>query len=114
MAARGCGHGADGSGDPPLLPLTEQMADVALLVVGMLLGALAFSQIVGRHRARRLAELADQLAHTTDAPDGQGTVKLPDRVLSNSPLFPGNARSRCPRPVHQRSRLLDAAGCGAA
>ena len=84
MAARGCGHGADGSGDPPLLPLTEQMADVALLVVGMLLGALAFSQIVGRHRARRLAELADQLAHTTDAPDGQGTVKLPDRVLSTS------------------------------
>ena len=46
-----------GSGDEPLLPLTEQMADIALLIVGMILGALAFSLVVGRYRARRLAKL---------------------------------------------------------
>ena len=83
--ARWCGARADGSGDPPLLPLTESMADVALLAVGMLLGALAFSLVVGRHRARQLAKLTDTLAEAATAPEGRGrSVRLPDRVLSSS------------------------------
>jgi diguanylate cyclase (GGDEF)-like protein len=61
------------------------MADVALLVVGMLLGALAFSLVVGRHRARQLAKLTDTLADAATSPAGRGRhVRLPDRVLSSS------------------------------
>ena len=60
------------------------MADVALLIVGMILGALAFSLVVGRHRARRLAKLTDRLAEATDAADGPAAVRYPDRVLSSS------------------------------
>jgi diguanylate cyclase (GGDEF)-like protein len=84
MATQGCGRRAAGSGDPPLLPLTETMADVALLIVGMILGALAFSLVVGRYRARRLAKLTDRLAEATDSTGGRATVRYPDRVLSSS------------------------------
>jgi len=60
------------------------MADVALLIVGMILGALAFSLVVGRHRARRLAKLTDRLAESTDPAAGSAAVRYPDRVLSSS------------------------------
>jgi two-component system cell cycle response regulator len=71
-------------GEPPL-PLTEPVADVAILVVGMILGALAFSLIVGRYRARQLAQLADRLAGSTEQrDDGPRSVRIADRVLSSS------------------------------
>jgi len=61
------------------------MSDVAVLIVGMLLGALAFSLVVGRYRARQLAKLADTLAGAPGAMDGRGrSVRVPDRVLSGS------------------------------
>jgi diguanylate cyclase (GGDEF)-like protein len=83
MPARWCDADADGSGDPPL-PLNESMADVALLIVGMLLGALAFSFVVGRYRARQLAKLTDSLAEATALPAGGRSVRVSDRVLSSS------------------------------
>ena len=73
-----------GSRAEPLLPLTEQMADIALLIVGMILGALAFSLVVGRYRARRLAKLTDLLAGATVASADLGSIRYPDRVLSSS------------------------------
>jgi two-component system cell cycle response regulator len=60
------------------------MADVALLIVGMILGALAFSLVVGRHRARKLAKLTDRLAEAADTDDAPSAVRYPDRVLSSS------------------------------
>ena len=60
------------------------MADIALLIVGMILGALAFSLVVGRYRARRLATLTDRLAGVASLVDGPRSVRYPDRVLSSS------------------------------
>jgi diguanylate cyclase (GGDEF)-like protein len=60
------------------------MADVALLIVGMLLGALLFSLIVGRYRARQLAKLTDSLAEATGTPARGRSVRVADRVLSSS------------------------------
>ena len=60
------------------------MADIALLIVGMILGALAFSLVVGRHRARRLARLTDLLAGASVASADVGSIRYPDRVLSSS------------------------------
>jgi len=72
------------SGAPPL-PLNETMSDVALLIVGMLLGALGFSYVVGRYRARQLAKLADSLAEaTSDTANAARPVRVADRVLSSS------------------------------
>ena len=78
------GAGAMDRGTQALVPLTEQMADIALLIVGMILGALAFSLVVGRYRARRLAKLTDRLAGATDATKGLGSIRYPDRVLASS------------------------------
>jgi diguanylate cyclase (GGDEF)-like protein len=83
MPARWCDADADGSGDPPL-PLNESTADVALLIVGMLLGALAFSFFVGRYRARQLAKLTDSLAEATALPATGRSLRVSDRVLSSS------------------------------
>ena len=66
------------------LPLTSEMADIALVVVGAILGALAFSLIVGRHRARKLARLTDRLAQAGVTTPVLDAVRYPDRVLSQS------------------------------
>ena len=56
---------------------------VALLVLGAVVGALAFSVTVGRLRSRRLASLADRLARATG--DGRvDPIHVPDRTLSRS------------------------------
>jgi diguanylate cyclase (GGDEF)-like protein len=54
----------------------------ALIAVGAIIGALAFSVTIGRLRARRLARLADRLARATDA--DVGPIRYPDRTLSES------------------------------
>jgi diguanylate cyclase (GGDEF)-like protein len=61
-----------------------EIADLALLLLGAILGALAFSLVVGRRRARNLARLADRLAHTGVVPAPVASVRYPDRVLSDS------------------------------
>jgi diguanylate cyclase (GGDEF)-like protein len=76
----------------PALSLSAfQLADVALLVIGAILGALAFSLVVGRRRARSLARLADRLARASGGPDDAalddvpaGPSAYPDRVLNDS------------------------------
>jgi len=45
------------------------LTDLALVALGIVLGALAFSFIIGRHRTRQLARLADQLAQSTGSFD---------------------------------------------
>ncbi len=71
-------------GDTSLLPLTAEMADIALVVVGAILGALLFSLVVGRHRARQLARLTDRLAQAGVTTPVLEAVRYPDRVLSQS------------------------------
>ena len=67
------------------LPLTAiEPADVALLVLGGILGALAFSLVVGRHRARSLARIADRLAQTDVDPHALDGIRYPDPVLNAS------------------------------
>ena len=61
------------------------MAILAALALGAVLGALAFSLLVGRHRARRLAELADRLAQATDRTGVTASpIHYPDARLSRS------------------------------
>jgi two-component system cell cycle response regulator len=57
--------------------------DIALLAIGAILGALAFSFVVGRRRARQLAHIADRLAQIGVA-SSTATVRYPDRVLTDS------------------------------
>ena len=46
-----------------LEPTLATLTDVALVALGSVLGALCFSFVVGRRRARQVARLADRLAH---------------------------------------------------
>ena len=66
------------------MPISELQADIVLLAIGMILGALAFSLVVGRHRARRLAGMTDRLARTADLVNAAPSIHYPDRVLSTS------------------------------
>lgn len=50
----------------------------------MIFGALSFSLIVGRYRARRLAKVADQLAHDGGEIGPPGKIGYPDGVLLKS------------------------------
>jgi diguanylate cyclase (GGDEF)-like protein len=59
-------------------------AVLVALALGFIVGALAFSQIVGRHRYRQLARLADRLADATGTPVELAAVRRTDRVLSES------------------------------
>ncbi|MEZ0241191.1 MAG: diguanylate cyclase, partial [Chloroflexota bacterium] len=65
---------------PPLTPFIS----LALIALGAAFGALLFSLVVGRHRARQLARLTDRLARATDGKPQAGRVRYPDRVLSTS------------------------------
>jgi diguanylate cyclase (GGDEF)-like protein len=58
--------------------------DLALVAFGAVFGALAFSLVVGRRRARHLARLTDRLARATDGVAASSSVPYPDRVLSAS------------------------------
>jgi diguanylate cyclase (GGDEF)-like protein len=68
-----------------LQPPPTTLIQLALLASGAVIGALLFSLVIGRHRARQLARLADRLAQATEggskAPE---SVRYPDRVLSSS------------------------------
>ncbi|HXG25455.1 MAG TPA: diguanylate cyclase [Candidatus Binatia bacterium] len=75
------------------LPFNVAPTDAAFLGIGFVLGALAFSLLVGRERARALARIADRLARPGAGSDvGAGTggrpaavsrpkVRYPDRML---------------------------------
>ncbi len=63
-----------------LLLTAETLRDLAFLTAGVLLGALAFSTVIGRYRARRLAHLVDRLAQLKGAM-GPDPVRYPDAVL---------------------------------
>jgi diguanylate cyclase (GGDEF)-like protein len=65
------------------LPLAIAPTDIALMAVGFVLGALAFSLTVGRERARTLAKVADQLAREGLA-SRLDAFRYPDRVLRDS------------------------------
>jgi diguanylate cyclase (GGDEF)-like protein len=71
-----------GSNFVDLLP--ETAFGLALVAFGAVLGALGFSFLVGRHRARQLARLTDRLALATGASPAPERVAYPDRVLSES------------------------------
>jgi diguanylate cyclase (GGDEF)-like protein len=65
---------------PPLTPFIG----LALIALGAVFGALFFSLVIGRHRARQLARLTDRLARATDGKPLSGRIRYPDRVLSSS------------------------------
>jgi diguanylate cyclase (GGDEF)-like protein len=67
-----------------LLPPMSTLIDLALVALGAVFGALTFSLVVGRHRARQLARLTDRLAHATDGVTAPPAAAYPDRVLSRS------------------------------
>ncbi len=65
------------------LPLIGLETEFVLLAVGAILGALAFSFVIGRRRARQLASLADRMAQAGLASRVE-SVRYPDRVVSES------------------------------
>jgi two-component system cell cycle response regulator len=69
-----------------LQPTLSPFVDLALVGFGAALGALLFSLVIGRRRARQLARLTDRLARATDggAALQPAIVGFPDRVLSRS------------------------------
>jgi diguanylate cyclase (GGDEF)-like protein len=71
-----------GSKISPLLEL--RLIGLALLIIGALIGALTFSLIVGRYRARQLARLADRLANVTGEAASADQVRYPDPVLRDA------------------------------
>ncbi|MEO8273112.1 MAG: diguanylate cyclase [Chloroflexota bacterium] len=64
--------------------MLSPFAYLALVALGAVLGALVFSLVVGRHRARQLARLTDRLAQAADAGRTSATSSYPDRVLRSS------------------------------
>jgi diguanylate cyclase (GGDEF)-like protein len=64
-----------------LLLTLDALTDVAFLALGAVLGALSFSFLVGRHRARQVARLADRLAHATGSEPSAKSVHFADPVL---------------------------------
>jgi two-component system cell cycle response regulator len=77
------GASRERSGDAAL-PLTAEVTNLLVLATGAILGALTFSLLVGRHRARRLARHADLLAQSgTDGP-AIAPPRFADPVLSAS------------------------------
>jgi diguanylate cyclase (GGDEF)-like protein len=71
-------------GGTPLLPPPVALADVSLVVLGAILGALAFSFVIGRRRARQVARLADRLAQAANPGSTAAPAHYPDPVLDDS------------------------------
>jgi diguanylate cyclase (GGDEF)-like protein len=65
------------------LPLDAMTSGLTLLAVGFILGALTFSYVVGRRRARVVASVADQLARAGLASRVEA-VRYPDEALRKS------------------------------
>jgi len=63
-----------------LLPSIAALTNLALLALGAVVGALVFSFVIGRHRSRELARLADRLAQSAGNPNVDG-VHVADPVL---------------------------------
>lgn len=79
--------------DAPIVPSQGEAAtlepptayvDLALMALGAVFGALAFSMIIGRRRARQLARLTDRLALAADGRQTQAPWPYPDPVLRSS------------------------------
>jgi diguanylate cyclase (GGDEF)-like protein len=68
----------------PLEPPLFALVDAALVATGAILGALAFSLVVGRRRAHQVARLADRLAQAANGQSLSPSVNYPDRVLDHS------------------------------
>jgi two-component system cell cycle response regulator len=60
------------------------LVDAALVAAGAIVGALAFSLVVGRRRARQVARLIDRLAQAVNGVTVNAPVRYPDRVLEPS------------------------------
>ena len=65
------------------LPLDAMTSELVLLALGFILGALTFSYVVGRRRARMVASVADQLARAGLASRVEA-VRYPDEALRKS------------------------------
>lgn len=65
-------------------PLPQALIYLALMASGAVIGALAFSLVIGRRRARQLARLTDRLALATEGGAAPASVRYPDRVLTSS------------------------------
>jgi len=65
------------------LPQVAAYTNLALLALGAVIGALAFSFIIGRRRTRQIARLADRLAQSVGSPS-VAPVHVPDPVLDDA------------------------------
>ena len=65
------------------MPQVAAYTNLALLALGAVIGALAFSFIIGRRRTRQIARLADRLAQSVGSPS-VAPVHVPDPVLDDA------------------------------
>lgn len=97
-------------------PGLETVVDLALIAFGAVLGALLFSVVIGRHRARQLARLTDRLALATGSSAPLSPMKYPDRIVSSSieRLARRIAEVEALATTDQLTRLLNRPACLAA
>jgi two-component system, cell cycle response regulator len=67
-----------------LLPQLTALISLALVALGFVIGALAFSYVIGRHRTRMVARLADRLALAAGSAVTLVPPHFPDPVLDDS------------------------------
>jgi len=96
------------------LPLTlTTLSDIAFLALGAVLGALAFSFVVGRRRARQVARLADRLAQAASGQPSAKSVRFADPVLDDAlnRLAARIAEVESIAATDQLTRLLNRLAC---
>jgi two-component system, cell cycle response regulator len=67
-----------------LVPPLSALIALALVALGFVIGALAFSYVIGRHRTRMVARLADRLAVAAGSAPTLEPPHFPDPVLDDS------------------------------
>jgi diguanylate cyclase (GGDEF)-like protein len=83
-----------------------------LLALGAVIGALVFSFVIGRHRTRQIARLADRLAQSIGSPHVD-PVHVPDRVLEDAlrRLMSRISEVEALASTDQLTRLLNRPAC---
>ena len=99
-----------------LQPGTATLIDITLIGFSAALGALLFSLVIGRRRARQLARLTDRLAQATGSPTPQSRMQYPDAVVRTSleRLAGRIADVEALATTDQLTRLLNRPACLAA
>ena len=94
-------------------PTLSNLTDIALLALGSVLGALAFSFVIGRRRTRQVARLADRLARAAGSAPAPELPHFGDPVLDDAlrRLAARISEAEAVASTDQLTRLLNRPAC---